>query len=144
MGLAANRCGDAIDPAGYGPPNIEVTQVLVVEEWTSYALLSQLMEHFLRRFSFVYVHLLKLLFNPIILAISLIRPPNDRSSLLPGKGTVKMVIYIDRFNQSEIKDRVTAVTAVDFAGHTVLVALLDGCKNLVYLSYKGLIFLKGL
>jgi hypothetical protein len=55
-----------------------------------------------------------------------------------------MVIHINRFNEGEIKDRVTAVRAVGFAGHTVLVALLDGCKNLVCLGHKGFVFLKGL
>jgi hypothetical protein len=54
-----------------------------------------------------------------------------------------MIVHVDRFDKSEIKHSITAVTAINLTTNTILVGLLHGFKNLVRLSNEGFIFFKG-
>lgn len=125
MALAVNRCGDTIHPAGDGPSGIEVTQVLVIEQRTGNPFLGQLKQHLVRRFPLVDVHFLELPFDLIVFSICLIGPPEDRTTPLPSERFIEMIIHIGRFDKGEIKNSVTAVTAVGLARYTVVMAFPD-------------------
>jgi hypothetical protein len=122
---------------------IEITHLILIEEGTGYPLLGQPVKHLLLRSCLVDVHSLKLLFELIILAIGLFGTPDDRASLLSGKGPVEMIIDIDRFDKGQIKHGITAVAAMDFAANAVLFRLLHSIENLVNLRDQSLVSPEG-
>jgi hypothetical protein len=143
MGLAGNRCGYTIDPAGNGPLGIEVTQVMIIEKWTSDAFLGQVEQHIFRRLPLVDVHPFEPLFDLIVFSIGLFCPPEDGTPFLPSERFVEMIVHIDRLDKGDIKHGVTAIAAVHLTPYTVCMSVLDCCEYLVCLSNQGLIFLKG-